>query len=83
MDYQGYNSRWETLIDNRDSVDIVEIVTWNDYGESSYIGPIEGAEPTGTTWTSGFDHTGTFVIYRTSHWVLRYAIPFSRLARDD
>ena len=62
MDYQGYNSRWETLIANRDSVDIVEIVTWNDYGESSYIGPIEGAQPAGTTWTSGFDHTGMFAI---------------------
>lgn len=58
MDYQGYNTRWETLIANRDSVDIVEIVTWNDYGESSYIGPIEGAQPTGTTWATGFDHTG-------------------------
>ena len=65
MDYQGYNSRWETLISNRDSVDIVEIVTWNDYGESSYIGPIEGAQPAGTTWTSGFDHTGmlSFIIF--------------------
>jgi len=58
MDNQGYNSRWETLISNRDSVDIVEIVTWNDYGESSYVGPIEGAQPQGTTWATGFDHTG-------------------------
>ncbi|TFY60490.1 hypothetical protein EVJ58_g5112 [Rhodofomes roseus] len=58
MDYQGYNSRWDTVIANRDSVDIVEIVTWNDYGESSYIGPIEGAQPAGTTWATGFDHSG-------------------------
>ncbi|KAH9936318.1 glycoside hydrolase [Fomitopsis serialis] len=58
MDNQGYNTRWETLISNRDSVDIVEIVTWNDYGESSYIGPVEGAQPQGTTWATGFDHTG-------------------------
>lgn len=36
---------------------MIEIVTWNDYGESSYIGPIKGAQPADTTWASGFDHT--------------------------
>ena len=60
MDYQGYNSRWETLIANRDSVDIVEIVTWNDYGESHYIGPIHGAQPNSQAWVDGFDHTGVY-----------------------
>ena len=65
-----YASRWELLMDHRDLVDLVQIVTWNgewlairsvhakdgttlltvailDYGESSYIGPIDGDQPQG------------------------------------
>lgn len=52
-----YNKRWETIIANRSSIDIVEIVTWNDYGESHYIGPIEGDQPNSQDWVNGFDHT--------------------------
>ncbi|KAJ3740091.1 glycoside hydrolase family 71 protein [Lentinula detonsa] len=41
-----------------DQVDIVEIISWNDYGESHYVGPIEGALPTGSeAWTDGMNHT--------------------------
>ncbi|KAE9388651.1 glycoside hydrolase [Gymnopus androsaceus JB14] len=41
-----------------DQVDIVEIISWNDYGESHYVGPIEGALPTGSeAWTNGMNHT--------------------------
>ncbi|KAI0917175.1 hypothetical protein AcV5_007718 [Taiwanofungus camphoratus] len=57
-DYHLYPTRWETLVDNRNSVDIAEIVTWNDYGESHYIGPIEGAQPNSQGWVDGFNHTG-------------------------
>lgn len=57
-DYWLYNARWETLVANRDSVDIVELITWNDYGESHYVGPIEGAQPMYTTWATGYDHQG-------------------------
>ncbi|KAF9070679.1 glycoside hydrolase [Rhodocollybia butyracea] len=40
-------------------VDIVELITWNDYGESHYLGPIEGALPAGSeAWTDGMNHTG-------------------------
>lgn len=42
--------------------DMVEIITWNDYGESHYIGPIKGAQPMSNAWVDGFDHTGT--LYR-------------------
>lgn len=28
-----------------------------DYGESSYIGPIDGAQPNSQSWVDGFDHT--------------------------
>ncbi|KAI0372120.1 glycoside hydrolase [Pilatotrama ljubarskyi] len=54
-----YVRRWETIIENRDKVDIVQLLTWNDFGESHYIGPIEGNLPTGVdAWTTGFDHQG-------------------------
>jgi glucan endo-1,3-alpha-glucosidase len=52
-----YNKRWETIITNRSSIDIVQIITWNDYGESHYIGPIEGDQPNSQDWVDGFDHT--------------------------
>ncbi|KAF4573215.1 hypothetical protein EYR36_007725 [Pleurotus pulmonarius] len=50
--------RWEDIISNRDQVDIAEVITWNDYGESHYIGPIEGAQPNSQAWVNGFDHQG-------------------------
>ena len=53
-----YASRWEQVIAMRDEASMTEILTWNDYGESSYIGPIEGALPSGSdAWVDGFDHT--------------------------
>ncbi|KAG8854794.1 hypothetical protein FRB96_007323 [Tulasnella sp. 330] len=50
-------SRWEEVIANRNSVSMAEIITWNDYGESSYIGPIGLDQPNSQTWVNGFDHT--------------------------
>lgn len=58
-----YCTRWEQVIAMRESVKMAEILTWNDYGESSYIGPIEGALPAGSdAWVDGFDHTGINVL---------------------
>ena len=31
----------------------------DDYGESHYIGPIEGAQPMSESWVNGFSHQGT------------------------
>ncbi|KAI0670819.1 glycoside hydrolase [Trametes maxima] len=54
-----YARRWETVIANRDKVDIVQLLTWNDFGESHYIGPIQGNLPTGAAaWANDFDHQG-------------------------
>ncbi|KAG6376987.1 glycoside hydrolase family 71 protein [Boletus reticuloceps] len=53
-----YAKRWESLIRIRDQVDIVQIASWNDFGESHYIGPIEGAQPNSQAWVNGFNHTG-------------------------
>ncbi|PBK97687.1 hypothetical protein ARMGADRAFT_961288 [Armillaria gallica] len=52
-----YSRRWESLVASRDTVSIVEINTWNDYGESHYIGPIKGAQPNSEAWTNGMNHT--------------------------
>ncbi|KAG8713557.1 hypothetical protein FRC09_018592 [Ceratobasidium sp. 395] len=51
-----YNTRWDQLVRARDGIDIVQIISWNDYGESHYIGPIEGAQPNSNAWVDGFDH---------------------------
>ncbi|KAJ7186743.1 glycoside hydrolase [Mycena filopes] len=50
-------TRWEQLYRLRDSLTFVEMVTWNDFGESDYYGPVKGSQPSGTTWATGYDHT--------------------------
>ncbi|KAG5639210.1 hypothetical protein H0H81_005689 [Sphagnurus paluster] len=57
-DHHLYIKRWESLITTRDQIDIVQILTWNDYGESHYIGPIKGAQPNSEAWVDGMNHTG-------------------------
>ncbi|KAG8958693.1 hypothetical protein FRC03_008903 [Tulasnella sp. 419] len=57
-DDHHYARRWEDLVAHRSEVDIVQIVTWNDYGESSYIGPIGVDQPNSQQWVNGFDHQG-------------------------
>ncbi|EIN03508.1 glycoside hydrolase [Punctularia strigosozonata HHB-11173 SS5] len=53
-----WNERWEQLVQHRDQVDVVQILTWNDYSESHYVGPVDGSPPDGTYWQNGFDHQG-------------------------
>ncbi|KAF9646184.1 glycoside hydrolase family 71 protein [Thelephora ganbajun] len=48
--------RWEQLVEARDKVDMAEIISWNDYGESHYVGPIKGAQPNSQAWVDGFSH---------------------------
>ncbi|KLT44489.1 hypothetical protein CC85DRAFT_270841 [Cutaneotrichosporon oleaginosum] len=38
--------RWKDILALGDKVNMLEIVTWNDYGESHYVGPLD------TPWTS-------------------------------
>ncbi|KAF8302560.1 glycoside hydrolase family 71 protein [Clavulina sp. PMI_390] len=67
-----FASRWEELITNRDSIDFVEIITWNDFGESHYIGPIAPDEdqPNSEAWTTGFDHQAYYAVnkYYATAW---------------
>lgn len=55
------------LIQHRSSVNFAQVVTWNDYGESHYIGPIEGAQPNSQAWVNGFDHQGDSSVFLVSY----------------
>ncbi|KAG5648432.1 hypothetical protein DXG03_005006 [Asterophora parasitica] len=63
-DQHLYAKRWESLVATRDDVDIVQVLTWNDYGESHYIGPIKGAQPNSEAWVDGMEHTGWLELTR-------------------
>ncbi|KAJ7871726.1 glycosyl hydrolase family 71-domain-containing protein [Mycena leptocephala] len=54
------NSRWEQLMTMRNTLTFVEMVTWNDFGESDYFGPVRVDQPAGTTWADGYPHTAWF-----------------------
>jgi len=56
-DQHLYSKRWESIISLRDQFNFVEVLTWNDFGESSYVGPIKGSQPNSQAWTDGMDHT--------------------------
>lgn len=54
------SQRWEMLLSVRDKISQVEIVSWNDYGESHYINVINGDQPPESkVWTMNpdIDHT--------------------------
>ncbi|KAL1746452.1 glycosyl hydrolase family 71-domain-containing protein [Schizophyllum fasciatum] len=52
------NNRWDQLMAMRDRMNFVEIQTWNDWGESHYMGAIHTADqPAGTNWVNGYPHT--------------------------
>ncbi|KAF8150452.1 glycoside hydrolase family 71 protein [Mycena galopus ATCC 62051] len=49
--------RWEQLIHLRSQIDIVQVISWNDYGESHYICPTpRGTQPASQAWVDGFPH---------------------------
>ncbi|KAI0048810.1 glycoside hydrolase family 71 protein [Auriscalpium vulgare] len=48
--------RWEQVLAFRNHIDIVQVISWNDYGESHYLGPIKGAQPNSQAWVDGFSH---------------------------
>ncbi|WWC88604.1 uncharacterized protein L201_003517 [Kwoniella dendrophila CBS 6074] len=41
-----------------ESPEMLQIISWNDFGESHYIGPILGAQPGSEDWTNGMNHEG-------------------------
>jgi len=54
--------RWEHLLAHRNAIDIVQVISWNDYGESHYIAPVRGAQPNSQAWVEGFPHTPWLVL---------------------
>ncbi|KAI0635462.1 glycoside hydrolase family 71 protein [Trametes polyzona] len=65
-----FSQRWEMLIQNRTAVPLVEALTWNDFGESHYLGPIDGQQPMSQAWVNGFDHQGWLDLMR--HYIAAY-----------
>ncbi|WVQ72136.1 hypothetical protein IAR50_001681 [Cryptococcus sp. DSM 104548] len=49
--------RLEQIIAQRVSIDLIELISWNDYGESHYLGPIRTDQPNSQGWTNGMPHT--------------------------
>ncbi|KAH8119175.1 glycoside hydrolase family 71 protein [Phellopilus nigrolimitatus] len=78
---QLYPSRWQSIIAARDQIPMVELVTWNDYGESSYLGPIKGAQPNSQAWVDGFNHTAWLDL--TKYFALAYKTGTYPLVLDD
>lgn len=56
-----WHYRWEQILQmgSQNNLNFVEIITWNDYGESHYVGPVNTphTDDGSSRWTSGFDHT--------------------------
>lgn len=53
-----YPSRWAEILalSDKRAPEIVQVISWNDYGESHNIAPVLGAEPGSQKWTAGMDH---------------------------
>ncbi|EGN97109.1 glycoside hydrolase family 71 protein [Serpula lacrymans var. lacrymans S7.3] len=56
--------RWELLVQNMADISVVQIISWNDYGESHYVGPMEGSLAGSQAWTDGFDHQEWLTLMR-------------------
>jgi len=48
----------------RNKIDIAQVISWNDYGESHYIGPIKGAQPNSQAWVDGYPHEAWLTLNR-------------------
>ena len=51
-------TRWQQLLElpPRHSPAIVQVISWNDHGESHAIAPVLGAQPGSEAWTDGMPH---------------------------
>lgn len=53
-----YPTRWQNLLalPASHSPDIIQVISWNDYGESNNIAPVAGAQPGSEAWTHDMSH---------------------------
>lgn len=58
--------RWNQILQLGDKLQFIEIVTWNDYGESHYIGPFDTphTDDGASKWASGVPHTAMLDVAR-------------------
>lgn len=51
--------RWDQILSMGSDLNFIEIITWNDFGESHYIGPYDTphTDDGSSAWASGLDHT--------------------------
>jgi len=51
--------RWKQILSMVNDLRFIEMLTWNDFGESHYLGPYETphTDDGSSKWASGFDHT--------------------------
>lgn len=98
-DNHYFARRWQLLVENRNMIQIVQLRSWNNFGESSYVGPIAGNLQGSDAWVEGFDHqawlglnsyyasamkTGTFPDIQTSELYLWGRLyPKEAKAADD
>ncbi|CAI7663094.1 unnamed protein product [Penicillium manginii] len=56
--------RWEQMLSMQP--DLIEIISWNDYGESHYIGPYSGhhSDDGSSQWAAGMPHDGWRDLYQ-------------------
>lgn len=53
-----YPSRWAEILalSDKRAPEIVQVISWNDFGESHNIAPVLGVEPGSEKWTAGMNH---------------------------
>jgi len=53
-------TRFEQLLSlpEEERPEILQLISWNDFGESHYLAPVLGAQPGSEAWTEGMDHEG-------------------------
>lgn len=61
-------------------MDLVQIQTWNDFGESTYVGPVLQDQPDSQGWTDGCDHTRMYCL--SPSWINIYLL-FESLANNN
>ncbi|KAJ7242932.1 glycoside hydrolase [Mycena rebaudengoi] len=66
------SQRWDLLVQNRASIQFAQVITWNDFGESHYVGQVlpHSAQPNSSSWVNGFDHTGWLDLF--AHYIVAF-----------
>lgn len=61
-------TRWQAMLDQADKVNYIELISWNDFGESHYLAPTtdKGSDGEWASYVAGFEHTA----------MLDFALPY-------